>query len=90
MDLQGEIDLRQGDWTKKRVCEHIGLPEKDVVLMDVKYSGDATQLRHFLAVDHANEKVVLTIRGTFCVSDAAVDVVGYASTYFLLRCVGPG
>lgn len=51
--------------------------------MDVKYDGNATQLRHYIAVDHEHEKVVLAIRGTFCASDAAVDIVGYSREFCL-------
>jgi len=81
MDLSGEFDWRLGDWTKERVSKHIGIPPEDLILMDVKYTGDATQLRHFIAVDHSHEKVVLAIRGTFCASEVTVDVVGYSREY---------
>jgi len=46
--------------------------------MDVKYTGDATQLRHFCVIDHDNRKVVLAIRGTFTSSEIIVDIVGYS------------
>ena len=81
MDSYGGLDLRIGNLTKKRVSEHIGLPEDDLVLMDVKYSGDATQLRHFLAVDHEHKKVVFCIRGTFCASEIAVDILGHSRKF---------
>jgi hypothetical protein len=82
-DSSKEIDLQQGNWTQQQVSDYIGLPQQDVVLMDVQYDSDATQLRHFVAVDHVHQKVVLAIRGTFCGSELAVDMTAYSRTYYV-------
>jgi len=50
-----------GEWTTRRISEHVGIPEKDLIVVDIEYYGDAEQLRHFIAVDHENKKIVLTI-----------------------------
>ena len=41
----------------------------------------SSHLRHFVAVDHANAKVVLSIRGTFSLSEMVVDVAGFSSKF---------
>ena len=46
--------------------------------MDVDYGNDINHLRHFVAVDHANRKVVLSVRGTFTLSEIVVDVAGFS------------
>ena len=46
--------------------------------MDVDYGNDINHLRHFVAVDHANKKVVLSIRGTFTLSEIVVDVAAFS------------
>lgn len=89
MDLNGTLDMRQGNWTRKRISEHVGLPEKDLIVLDVDYSGNATELRHFVAVDHQHQKVVFCIRGTFCASECAVDIEGYSRKYMLVE-IGRG
>jgi len=71
--------------TKRRVCRHVGLgSDDDLVLMDVDYDGDAQHLRHFVAVDHENQKVVLAIRGTFSLSELVVDLAGFTRKKVLL------
>lgn len=65
------------------VAEHVGVPEEDLAIMDVDHSGDTSTLRHFVAVDHSNEKVVLAIRGTFSLSEIIKDVAGFSSKSWL-------
>ena len=79
MDVKGKWDNRLSRLTKSRISDHIGVPEEDIVLMDVDYAGDSHHLRHFVAIDHANKKVVLAIRGTFSLSEVVVDVAGFSS-----------
>ena len=79
MDARGKFDTRLlSPLTKTRISEHIGVPEDDIVLADVDYGGDGNHLRHFVAVDHANRKVVLSIRGTFTLSEIIVDVAAFS------------
>ena len=81
MDVLGKWDNRLAPATKTRISEHIGVPENDIVLMDVDYDGDVNHLRHFIAVDHANKKVVLAIRGTFSLSEVVVDVAAFSRPF---------
>lgn len=78
MDARGVFDTRWAPTTRTRISEHIGVPEEDIVLMDVDYGNDVNHLRHFVAVDHANQKVVLSIRGTFTLSEIVVDVAAFS------------
>jgi hypothetical protein len=54
------------------------VPTDDTVLMNVDCGGDLQHLRHFVAVDHVNKKVVLSIQGTFSLSEIVVDVTGFS------------
>jgi hypothetical protein len=81
LDARGRIDGRLQAVTKECISEHIGVPTDDIVLMDVDYGGDSQHLRHFVAVDHVNKKVVLSIRGTFSLSDVVVDVAAFSREY---------
>jgi hypothetical protein len=81
LDARGRIDGRLQTVTKECISEHIGVPTDDIVLMDVDHGGDSQHLRHFVAVDHVNKKVVLSIRGTFSLSDVVVDVAAFSREY---------
>jgi hypothetical protein len=81
LDARGRIDGRLQTVTKECISGHIGVPTDDIVLMDVDYGGDSRHLRHFVAVDHVNKKVVLSIRGTFSLSEVVVDVAGFSRKY---------
>ena len=81
MDAKGKFDTRWSPVTKTRISEHIDVPEDDIVLMDVDYGNDINHLRHYVAVDHTNKKVVLAIRGTFTLSEIVVDVAAFSRKY---------
>ncbi|KAL3929876.1 MAG: hypothetical protein SGBAC_012016 [Bacillariaceae sp.] len=63
------------------VADHIGLPQEDIHLLDVDYNGDAKHLRHFVALDNENKKVVLSIRGTFSPQEIVVDVCAFSTDF---------
>jgi len=66
--------------TRTWISEHIGVPPDNIVVLDVDYSPETNHdhLRHFVAVDHASQKVVLSIRGTFSLSEIMVDITAYS------------
>ena len=78
VDAYGKVDFSVTMTPKQHIAQHINIPECDLIQVDTEYSADAKQLRHFLAVDHVNRKVVLAIRGTFTHSEIAVDLSGYS------------
>lgn len=78
MDARGNFDTRLSPLLKTRISEHIRVPEEDIIIADVDHAGDGNHLRHFVAVDHANRKVVLAIRGTFTLSEIIVDVAAFS------------
>ncbi|CAB9498998.1 Sn1-specific diacylglycerol lipase beta [Seminavis robusta] len=82
MDARGIVDTRLSPLTQTRISEHINVPEEDIVLVDVDYDGDGKHLRHFVAVDHANRKIVLAIRGTFNLAEIVVDVAAFSRPCF--------
>jgi hypothetical protein len=65
--------------TRERIGEHVGVDPEDVLIMDVDFAGDREHLHHFVAVDHRNKVVVLSIRGTFSLSDLVVDAAAFSS-----------
>ncbi|KAL7555712.1 hypothetical protein ACA910_009352 [Epithemia clementina (nom. ined.)] len=103
MDLTGQIrdprivlfgsERDQAELSRSRVSDHIGIPPKDIVVLNVAHShqggGRRSQppdqtnecLRHFIAVDHGNRKVVLSMRGTFSLSELVSDVVAFSRPF---------
>lgn len=88
VDARGRLGISsKGFVTAKAISSHIGVPSQDIVWMDVdNYDGDAHHLRHFVAIDHENQKVVLSIRGTFSLQEIVVDVAGFSREF----CGGEG
>jgi len=70
--------------TRECISEHINVPGEDIVLLDVDYDHETNHnhLRHFVAVEHANRKVVLSIRGTFTLSEIVVDITAFSRPCF--------
>jgi hypothetical protein len=81
VDARGAVDTKGGIATKEVIGNHISVPPEDIVLLDVNYDGDTNCLRHLLVVDHKNRKVVLSIRGTFSLSEVVVDVAGFSRPF---------
>ncbi len=65
--------------SRKQIGAHVGLPEDDVVLSNVAYGTGHGALRHLVAVDHLNRKIILAVRGTFTLSEMVDDLVGFTS-----------
>jgi hypothetical protein len=81
INVVGRFDNRLNQLTRTRISEHVGVPEQDIVLLDVGHDGDGNHLRHFVAVDHVNKKVVLAIRGTFSLSEVVVDIASFSRPF---------
>jgi hypothetical protein len=82
LDVTGSIRLDYSSLlapvAKALISRHVGVPEDDLVVLDVDYDGDVDNLRHIVAVDHAHKKVVLSVRGTYSVGELVVDAAGYS------------
>jgi hypothetical protein len=61
--------------TLKSISRHIGIPKEDIVMF-AKPGGSNDILRHFVAIDHHRQQVILAIRGTFSVSGIVIDMDG--------------
>ena len=63
------------DW----ISDHIQIPPEDIVVLDVDYHEETNHnhLRHFVALDHASKQVILSIRGTFTLSEIVVDITAF-------------
>lgn len=84
LDLTGEYNVPlsfSADTTLDRVSEHVGVPPSDIVLLDIDYDGSDLHLRHFVAVNHAHEEIVLSIRGTYNLADLVVDAAGFTAPF---------
>mmetsp|Transcript_21464 Transcript_21464/g.47920 ORF Transcript_21464/g.47920 Transcript_21464/m.47920 type:complete len:528 (-) Transcript_21464:440-2023(-) len=80
MHSSGRIDTRHAPTDRSKIAKHVGLPGKDIIVADLGET-DSNYLRHFIAVDHARKKVVLSIRGTFNLSEIVVDVAGFSRPF---------
>lgn len=79
IDANGIYDGLLYPLSTKRISEHVGIPEEDIVLSNVDYGEGHNTLRHFVAIDHKNRKIVLSIRGTFTLSEMVDDLAGFSS-----------
>lgn len=92
LGVRGQFEARTFN-ERASIARHVGVPEKDIVRMEVGYSSDSALaresdnrtstplLRHFVAVDHARRQVVLSIRGTFSLSEIILDVAGFTRPF---------
>ena len=81
VDARGRFDPRLGRVAKEAISRHISVPEEDIVVMDLNYDGNCEYLRHMVAVDHKNKKVVLAIRGTFSLDEIMMDVAAFSREF---------
>lgn len=82
MHVKGEFDTKTSPLLKKKIARHIGLPEEDIIVMDLDDAGcDLNHLRHFVAVDRVNSNVVLSLRGTFNLAELVVDVAAFSRPF---------
>ncbi|GAX23143.1 hypothetical protein FisN_33Lh035 [Fistulifera solaris] len=79
--IDGRFDSRANSMTRTLVSDHVGVPEEDIVSLDLDHDTDGYHLRHFVAVDHINKQVVLAIRGTFSFSEIVVDVAAQSRPF---------
>jgi hypothetical protein len=87
VDARGRFKFNHlGKVTRDSISRHIDIPADDIRLLDVDYDGDSHHLRHFVAIDHAQKKVVLSIRGTFSLQEVMVDVTAFSKEF----CGGEG
>lgn len=80
MHSSGRIDTRYAPTDRSKIAKHVGLPGKDISVTDLDET-ESNHLRHFVAVDHARKKVVLSIRGTFNLAELVVDVAGFSRPF---------
>jgi hypothetical protein len=75
-----------GQATLPAISNHIGVPTKDLLWVEVDFDygpgPDDEFLRHLVAIDHAHKEVVLAIRGTFSVQEIVVDIASYSRDGF--------
>eukprot|EP00934_Nitzschia_sp_Nitz4_P008897 Nitzschia sp. Nitz4//scaffold450_size6464//2825//4704//NITZ4_009175-RA/size6464-augustus-gene-0.3-mRNA-1//1//CDS//3329552257//8887//frame0 len=62
------------------ISQHTEIPEDQITLY-TRPSGTCDVLRHFVAVDVAQRRVVLAIRGTFSLSEIVTDIDGAACPF---------
>lgn len=67
--------------TIARASAHTGIPPDDFVVWDVDYRGSDLHLRHLVAVNHAHQEVVLSIRGTFSLAELVIDAAGHHAPF---------
>ena len=72
---------------QKRIVEYCNLQSlSDIVHMDIDHSSSNIDiLRHFIAIDHTQEQIIVSVRGTFTLSEFFVDVAAFSSKYSLSK-----
>jgi len=78
---EGRFDSHFQKMSRQSISDHVGIPHDDIIEMDLDYDAEGDVLRHFVAVDHENKRVVLAIRGTFSLSEIIVDVAGFSRQF---------
>ena len=79
--IDGRWDSRANSGTRALISDHVGVPPEDIVSLDLDHDADGTHLRHFVAIDHINQQVILAIRGTFSFSEIVVDVAAQSRPF---------
>ena len=79
-ELQNSISLYDENWLLERINEHIEIPEDDIYPMNLS-DNRVESLRFFVAVDHANKEVVLSIRGSLTVKEILIDIAGFSRPF---------
>ena len=64
----------------RRMSEHIGIPERDIYPMNL-FDDQPEALRHFIAVDHTNKSIVLSLRGSFTIKELLIDVAAFSRPF---------
>jgi hypothetical protein len=72
-----ENSFSDKEWLLGRISEHIGIPEENIYLMNLSDDHVET-LRFFIAVDHINKNIVLSIRGSLTVKEIIIDIAGFS------------
>lgn len=62
------------------MSEHIGISQSDIYMMNMS-DDEVSTLRHFVAVDHERQKVVLSIRGTLTLSEVVMDIGAFSTPF---------
>lgn len=73
-EVHAQEFLGSDDPVKKAIAFHSGIDVEDICMVEVNDGGDMQLLRHFVAIDHTSQSVVLAIRGTLSISGALVDM----------------
>eukprot|EP00536_Pseudo-nitzschia_multiseries_P006093 jgi/Psemu1/303843/fgenesh1_kg.125_\ len=80
MQMQSSSSFYDENWLLSRISDHIGIPEIDIHPMNLS-DDQVDTLRFFVAVDHANKAVVLSIRGTLTVREIMIDVAAFSRPF---------
>jgi Lipase (class 3) len=56
-------------------------------LYNSPFEYQSSHLRHMIVVDHSHRNIILSIRGTFSLSEIAVDMAAFSRTFF--SCITP-
>ena len=67
-------------WLLTRVSEHTHIPKEDLYLMNLS-DKIGTTLRFFIAVDHTNKAIILSIRGSLTVKEIIIDIAGFSKPF---------
>ena len=78
--LDREADAADLGTPLDAIAFHCNVPSADIRILDVDDGCDMDVLRHFVAIDHATQSVVLALRGTLSISGALVDMKGMDRT----------
>ena len=64
---------------RKALCEHTGIKEEDIKV--AKWTSSDYHPAHYIAVDHKTTSIIISVRGSFHVKDALVDLIASASPF---------
>jgi hypothetical protein len=66
-----------------RLAEHVNLPNthNDIIVRDIEYNGNHKHLRHFVAIDHQQKEIILSIRGTYNIGEIVVDIAAFTTPF---------
>ena len=80
LQLDSDSNFDDRDLLLGRISEHIGVPENDIDVMNL-WDDQSHALRFFIATDHVNKCIVLSIRGSFTVKEILIDIAAFSRPF---------
>jgi hypothetical protein len=83
MFMMGLGSILLGGSERTFVAKFLDIPEKDILFhhSEIKWNEKARFPKHFIALDHASQAIILSVRGTFNINDVITCLLAHPSEF---------